>query len=61
MFFWFFVFLIFGAPTAGACGAFLFGQGQLCTQPGADRMEVPSAGPGVTCGTVSPHIRQSLE
>lgn len=49
---------LLGDPTAGACHAFLFGQGQLGTQPGADRMEVPSAGPGIICGSVSPHIRQ---
>lgn len=54
-------FYLLGDSTAGACRAFPFGQEQLGTQPGADRIEVPPAGPGVTCGSVSPHIRQSLE
>lgn len=66
--FWFFfhlvlvlVFYLLDDPAAGACRAFPFGQGQLGAQPGADRLKVPSAGPGVTSGSVSPHVWQSLE
>lgn len=52
---WFWGYFYFlGDPAAGACHAFPFGQGQLGTQPGAGRIEVPSAGPGVTpCQAIS--------
>lgn len=40
-------FYFLGDHAAGACRAFPFGQGQLGSQPGAGRIEVPSAGPGV--------------
>lgn len=55
------VFYLLDDPAAGACRAFPFGQGQLGAQPGADRLKVPSAGPGVTSGSVSPHVWQSLK
>lgn len=55
------VFYLLDDPAAGACRAFPFGQGQLGAQPGADSLKVPSAGPGVTSGSVSPHVWQSLK
>lgn len=53
---WFWFFYLLGDPTAGACCAFSFGQGQLGAQPGAGRIKVPSAGPGVTVGVCNPML-----